>query len=572
VRYWNASQITRLCRAILKGPERTKYRDMTTREWSEFKSYLVSRYLGKLEQGGVVFPVSVADRVSKLIQRFPYSAPLDHSDEFLMYSGGVRNVSWDEKIVPSEFSYFALVTATERVAKWNSQHSLMMRKLASEDHISTLQTLEKAIETELVDASFWSEAFSGLASNPALAKQRINNVPTVIGDEEASSIIPSDFLDRLLNVLAKLPNPCLQNRKVAHAIVDFWRTSPVAFLPSDRYLEIWDRLWIAFAQFPTETPERSDAVGYAINDPAGKLTKELLDYLWPKDAKVGGGIPRVLSDRLEKIVRRTSHQVLDASSVIVASRADVLHAVAPEFAIKSVMPLLSWNDNASAAAYWTAFLWPARISPDLFRLLEADCLTALKNASRFDANSFKILCQIFVLASMEFRAIAENTVKDILGQIGELGLAHMADRSRMLNSKKDAETYWLQTVKPWIKTHWPRDAAKQNEQTMEDFAMIALYSKASFPKALYWLEDNGLLGEVPKASRILYSLKTRDEQTHEDFDVTSTLPERFPKEVLHLLWLTRPFLWDHGIKKEILDRLNAVDPDLASSAEYKMLI
>lgn len=396
----------------------------------------------------------------------------------------------------------------------------------------------------------------------------------MIDGETSGTSIPPDYLDRMLNILGKLPDKSLQSRKVANAIVDFWRKSPVMSLPKDRYLEIWDRIWVAFAKDPSEERDPKDAVGYAINDPAGKLTEELLKYLWPKDAKVGGGIPQELADRLERMVRRTDHHIIDASSVIVASRTEILNAVAPEFAKQNVLPLLSWDGNPNAAAYWSAFLWPARISPDLFKLIEADCITALQSPDQFDDDNYKRLCQIFLLASMEFKATSEKSVRDILEQIGDKGLEHMSSflRHRMLNSKEDAENYWHQTVKPWIETHWPRDAAKQTSHTMEDFAMVAVYSNAGFSKALKWLENNGLLGQTPTASTILFSLKKRETNTHEDFKDSSTLPERFPQEVLHLLWIVRPFQWDHGYAKEILDRVTEAKPALAQTAEYQSVV
>lgn len=394
-------------------------------------------------------------------------------------------------------------------------------------------------------------------------------------DEQASSTgLPPEFLDRMLTILAELPDINLQSRKVANSIVEFWRKSPVTSLPKDRYLEIWDRVWEAFAKDPSEERDAQDAVGYAINDPAGKLTEELLKYLWPKDAKVGGGIPQELADRLKKIVQRTNHEAIDASSVIVASRVEVLHAVAPEFAKQNVLALLSWEANPNAASYWSAFLWPARISPDLFKLIELDCITALRTPDQFEERAYETLCQLYLLASMEFKATSRETVRNILDQIGEKGLEHMSSflRHRMLNSQEDAASYWLQTVKPWIEEHWPRDAAKQTTKTMENFAMIALYSNANFPKALNWLEDNGLLGETPTASTILFSLKKGDGNTHEDFKDSSTLPERFPKEVLHLLSLTQPFQWAHGYAAETLARIIEAKPELAQTAEYQSII
>lgn len=386
--------------------------------------------------------------------------------------------------------------------------------------------------------------------------------------------VPTDYLDRMLDILAELPEKSLHDRDVANAIAEFWRKTPVTSLAEAQYLKIWDRIWAASASDPSEERDIKDPVGYAINDPAGKLVEELLKYLWPKKAKVGGGITEELANRLKNMVERTDHSLVDASSVIVASRAEMLHAIAPEFARQNVLPLLKWESNPNAAAYWSAFLWPARINPDLFKLLEKDCIAALRTPNQFEERTYGRLCQLFLLASMDFKATTKEAVREVFDEIGAKGLKHMSSfiRHRMLNSKDDAVGYWVQTVKPWIETHWPRDAARQTNETKEDFAMIAIYSNASFPEASGWLEDNGMLGETPTASTILLSLKRRKGETHEDFKDSSTLPERFPQEVLHILWIARPFKWDHGYAMEIIDRVIKAKPALAQTTEYQSIV
>jgi hypothetical protein len=395
----------------------------------------------------------------------------------------------------------------------------------------------------------------------------------MVDGELQSACLPADYMDRMLSILVKLPEKSLQNLKVANAVVEFWSKSAVATLSNNQYLGVWDRLWAALAKDPSEERDIKNSVSYAINDPAGKLTEELFKFLWPKNAKSGGGIPEELADRLKKIVHRTDHSKIDASSIIVGSRTNILHAVAPEFSRENVIPLLRWETNPNAAAYWRAFLWPARISPDLFKLIEPDFITALQAPEKFEEHAYEVLCQMFLLASMEFKATDEETVKKILDEISEKGLGHMSSflRRRMLNSKDDSSEYWLQTVKPWINTKWPRDADRQTNRTKEDFAMSAIYCGKSFPFALNWLQDNGLIGEIPTASTILYALKTRDDNSHDDFKLTSSLPEIFPRAVLRLLWITRPFQWDHGYASSILKRLIATDPSIAATAEYQTL-
>ncbi|MBO9425634.1 SIR2 family protein [Labrenzia sp. R4_1] len=163
VRHWKISQVSRLCRAILKGPARERYRDMSNRDWREFRDRIITKYLSKLEQGGVTLPQTVASRFSALKERFPYSPPEDQSDEFVIYSGPARDVEWDEGIEPAALPEFAQMTAGERVDKWSPDQSRMLQRLAISNPRAVLETLEEGLEKKLEDEDFWSEGISGLA-------------------------------------------------------------------------------------------------------------------------------------------------------------------------------------------------------------------------------------------------------------------------------------------------------------------------------------------------------------------------------------------------------------------------
>jgi hypothetical protein len=270
------------------------------------------------------------------------------------------------------------------------------------------------------------------------------------------------------------------------------------------------------------------------------------------------------------MVNRTDHQRIDASSVIVVSRLDILRAVAPGFADESVVRLLNWQSTPCASAYWNAFLWFARISPDLYKKIEVDFLVALEHPGRIEERAYETLCQLFLLASMELRAVTSEITSRTIGNLSVDALGSLSSfiRHRMLNAKGGSANYWDNTVQPWLSAYWPRDHNKRSEGIMEDFAMTALYCGEHFPKALNWFEENGLLGRTLTATIILLSLRSENEPTHEDFKDSSSFPERFPTEVLHLLWITRPFQWDHGYGREILERLARTQPALKHSPKY----
>lgn len=170
VRHWKTSEVSRLCRAILKGPIRKRYRDMSNSDWREFKDRIITKYLCKLEQGGVAFPQNVASQFSALKEKFPYSPPEDQSDEFVIYSGSTWDTEWDEGVEPAALPEFVQMTASERVEKWTPDQSRMLQRLALSNPRALLETLEKGIEKDLEDEDFWTEGILGLARAVANAE------------------------------------------------------------------------------------------------------------------------------------------------------------------------------------------------------------------------------------------------------------------------------------------------------------------------------------------------------------------------------------------------------------------
>lgn len=162
VGYWKASEVSRLCRAILKGPKRERYRDMPDQDWRQIKDRIITKYLCKLEQGGVALPEKVAARLSVLKEKYPFSPPDDQSDEFVIFSGPMRNTEWDDGIEPAARSEFVQMTAGERVEKWKPDQAPLLRKLAMSDSSAALETLEEGLAKNLEDENFWSEGISGL--------------------------------------------------------------------------------------------------------------------------------------------------------------------------------------------------------------------------------------------------------------------------------------------------------------------------------------------------------------------------------------------------------------------------
>ncbi|MFC6657007.1 hypothetical protein ACFQEX_16855 [Roseibium salinum] len=169
VKHWQNKEVSRLCRAIIKGPNRKQYRHMPNREWRELRDHMIIMYLSKLEQGNVTLPPAVADRFSALKHKCPYTPPADQSDEFLVFSEPSRDLDWGTRTEQSKLIEFAQITPAKRVQQWTSDQSRILRELAESDPKGALETLEEGIEQNLEDEEFWSEGISGLTHAIELA-------------------------------------------------------------------------------------------------------------------------------------------------------------------------------------------------------------------------------------------------------------------------------------------------------------------------------------------------------------------------------------------------------------------
>lgn len=378
--------------------------------------------------------------------------------------------------------------------------------------------------------------------------------------------LPNDAID----LIRRLPLGIKSDPVYSYDLVELWRKIPKQDLSQEEFLSLWDDLWSSFVTNTKDDPIESRSLNFAINDSGGKMVESLISYLWPKDAKVGSGLPAALTKRVEKICDRADQNRLDASSVIVISRLSVFHAVDPNFTEARLVPLLNWNTHNYAADYWDAYLWYGRLTPDLFKAIEEYFYEALNRQDSLQDEAYKKLNQMFVLASMDMSAVEQDNISYVLRNANISQLEYMSAyiRQRSLNSKAESKSFWTKTLMPWMDKYWPRDQAKRSEKISENLVLASLYSGEFFPAALEWLEDNHLLMELPTCSMILSALRERDDSFHEDFANSYSLPDRYPSEILRLLSVTKPFRWDHGEARRILNRLIANNDVLRDSQMY----
>jgi hypothetical protein len=266
-RCWQQEDISALIGLILKGPDNSRFAHLSGEAWEDFRGRAEAALLKKLIQGGVSIPAEVRDNVERLTAKYPGVLPSDHSDEFAIYSSGVRSVGWDDDVVPADYSAFVALSAKTRLQNWVAHRDVaQFRKLAVEYPEGAIATLEEALDTKFEGAEIWREGFYGLATAFKVPRKEVKSGGE--NDDEKFMADKQEQLARAINVLWRLPAEVVRRTEVAHAISQFWRDAPVGRLSAEQYLPVWDRLWAEFAAAPGHDEDNREPVNHAINDPA----------------------------------------------------------------------------------------------------------------------------------------------------------------------------------------------------------------------------------------------------------------------------------------------------------------
>lgn len=558
---WNIDNKSRLIELIFQGPNRQEFKEMPDEEWQQLSDRSKSQKIKKLLQGGTLIPDEYNEDLERLNTLFPAPLPENQSDEFVMFSypsGWEHEFRLDsgyEKAVETLKSKTDLQIVSEWVPETDFES---LKQIVFNNPMRAFALSRVSIDNRLYDNKFWKAIFEPLYHQVLSKKQEDN-------DDEYTS-----FASQLI---LQLPIEILNIESLHYEITRIFEKCHHK-LNDTQFLDEWDRVWSIVAESENSSFEDGSAINFAINAPSGTMVETLLSRLWPKNAKVDSGIPDNLKSRLSIVLNRTTHVAPDTSTIIVASRANGLHLIDKDFFKEDVVQIFRWNENESAIVYWDAFLWAARINPDLFKLLEPEFYLALDKETDLSEEAYKILNQMIFIASVSYGAISEDKTREILSQASttQLEIISSLIKQRTLSSNKDAENYWRNSIMPWVSKFWPRNFEARNEEISDNLVMSAIYSGDFFPELFNWLSNNNLILESPERTSLVYSLHVAERPIRRNQNESQNLPEKFPREVLELLNKTRPVRWEHGMIRQILDRILAVDRDIENSQAYLELI
>lgn len=316
-----------------------------------------------------------------------------------------------------------------------------------------------------------------------------------------------------------------------------------------------------------ETPTSDSWVSLAINRSLGHLTSAILNALFSRSLKVGDGLPKDISARLDLLVTPTDRSKLLAS-VIAASRLSYLFAVDPDWTRRQLLPSFSWQDEVRSVAVWQGYAWQARIDrqlwaelkPHFLELFSAERLLQLRHFSRSAAQLFAVIGVEYGAAELP-RDKARDAVRAMTAEMRVDCIAWVVGYLETEQSEDDgdqvtADDLWVRRVAPWLGRVWPADPELHAPDLSAQFGLAVIATNREFDRALEVVRPyvGKTFGYI-----LLHGLKE------------SSRPEDNPRAVIRMIDTFLQEEWLHAADDlaSVLKRLADADTTISSDPIFR---
>ncbi|NQT62601.1 MAG: SIR2 family protein [Candidatus Marinimicrobia bacterium] len=529
------SQLERLVRMILNGPPRKMFiTDLDEDEWAEIQDHSTWLLLEKMADMEYTLPSNGSLKLKKLSTKYPnWKLAEGDRDEFPSWtSSGVgypSDFSADMLRDLSEIEIIEILKKTEHnrrgmLAAW--------RSLARLDRRKSFKVLDKIkISGEDWNIEAWDYALGGLSSEK-IPKYFVGKLSVMLNSAETNSI-----------------------RRLASSLA--WFVGDISkkhiLEPKSDLLKIWDTI----VQHTGEQFDDAvdDYVSKALNHAQGRLTEALLQSVWRHLEKGEDNIPAWLLSRITMLATRDEFYL---ARVILASRMYDLFRLEREWTETYLIPRLSVSNFAESGALWEGYLWTARINPDFLDELRPYYLEILSHKYIITKRANRVF-ELFSIICIELpNAFTSSEKRTVLKSAGNEGIATIA---RVLNQQiQDVpgkpDTLWKDRVAPFIREHWPKDAAVRSERITINFVSMVLALDKEFSSAVSlitgYLVPVKFIGHIAPRSN--------------DWPQADNNPKYLLKLLRKIIGPGTTVAWEKI--REILNRIEAHNFSLASSSDY----
>lgn len=237
--------------------------------------------------------------------------------------------------------------------------------------------------------------------------------------------------------------------------------------------------------------EVKDPISKAINHPIGIVVGAIFSWLKQKSIQDDEGLSEVIKPLLTYVSNTQIHKLV-YGRVILASNAIYLFRVDPTWAQNHLLPLFDWSNSQSEALYaWKAFLWSPRLYWPLLQAIKVPYLQTVNHFERLGEHAVQYADLLTYSALESNSSIAIKDLTTAIRGLPKDGLNHSASTlSRAMEGAGDQrEAYWLNRVKPFIKTFWPKSPDLISSNISESFARLIIATGNEFPQAFNELKN-----------------------------------------------------------------------------------
>lgn len=262
---------------------------------------------------------------------------------------------------------------------------------------------------------------------------------------------------------------------------------------SDTLLHLWDRLIeLVGAEEQAEEKTLDDTTFAVLNRPVGHLARFLVSELDRRKPDMEAGLPEDLAQRTARLLALQGEAGLIASAGLMMNL-QYLHAIDPDWAETTLLPLLSWSEPKTAAALWEVVVSNPQVGGErLFRCLKPNFLSAFGHPLLQErARSGLVDHLLSILLAQQEGQIQVELISNLEGKralavAGEAARTraayHMFDRMR--NAGEEAAELWRAVVGPVFQSVWPMDAALQSGDSSLYLGWMATEAGNAFPDAI----------------------------------------------------------------------------------------
>ncbi|WP_447773001.1 anti-phage defense-associated sirtuin Dsr1 [Aeromonas veronii] len=230
--------------------------------------------------------------------------------------------------------------------------------------------------------------------------------------------------------------------------------------------------------------EVDDPLGSAINHPVGHITQALLNQ-WLKQQpndndKLPADLAPIFTELCDTTVAAFRH-----GRIVLCARLITFFRVDQDWSTQFLLPLLDWDNQVDANAYWQGFLWSPRLYLPLLMAFKPHFLTSASHYNQLGEYSqqfatfitYVALAQADGYEPEEFRAAIE-----VMPPEGFQSVLHA-----LVQALDDAgelrEEYWLNRAKPFWQNIWPKSSAFFTSKVAETLARLVIAARGEFPDA-----------------------------------------------------------------------------------------